>query len=334
LLWLPAMYLFVFLPDNLSWRGLIQSLGLISMALFMGGLIFLTLKLHPAFPQLFSRGSDFLYPWREVVFEGVWQQTIRNAPTYISYFVAYLSPSLLFLLVAGLFGSHKKRQIHLFFWAAILFLLPILLLGRVVYPRYLFPAAIPLTLGGVLSLEMLLTRVGQTKVGWTPKLLISVLLAVIAANILTHSSQFIGAALTNPNETPFVSADKKQYLTEWSSGHGIEQVASRLKVESGEQSIAIATEGYFGTLPDGLLLYLHRQDVSNIYVEGVGQPISKLPNSFLDRAREFDQVWLLVNSHRLAMELDQARLLDQYCRPMAAPCLQLWDITDIADELN
>jgi hypothetical protein len=90
----------------------------------------------------------------------------------------------------------------------------------------------------------------------------------------------------------------------------------------------VATEGSFGTLPDGINLYLHRTNVDQVYVEGIGQPVVNIPNFFTDRARQFDQVVLVVNSHRLKLSLPEEQLLQEYCRPApTAPCLQVWDIT-------
>ena len=82
-------------------------------------------------------------------------------------------------------------------------------------------------------------------------------------------------------------------------------------------------------MPDAVLMYLHDQNVENIYVEGVGQPVVEIPDKFSDRAKEFDQVILLVNSHRMELDPDNIQLLDQYCRPFEAPCLQIWDISQL-----
>jgi 4-amino-4-deoxy-L-arabinose transferase-like glycosyltransferase len=334
LLWMPAAFLFVLLPKQFSKQHFFQSLFLISTAFSLGGLIFLSLKLHPAFPQLFARGSDFLYPWREVILEGRWQETILNFPSYLNYFLVYLSPALLLMLLAGLFNNKHQRLVHLFFWSAVLFILPIAILGKVVYPRYFFPAAIFLTIGGVMGLEAFLSQLLETGRAGRKHFVTSVLVAVIGVNIFSHSGQFIWAALFETDATPFVSADRGQYLEEWSSGHGIKEVADKLQLEAKDQTIAVATEGYFGTLPDGLLLYLHREDVNNIYVEGIGQPVHDFPESFVERASDFNQIWLLVNSHRLEIELADDQLIEEYCRPGKSPCLQLWNVTSIIRDLN
>jgi hypothetical protein len=128
------------------------------------------------------------------------------------------------------------------------------------------------------------------------------------------------------NQIPFSQADRVQFLEEWSSGHGIEEAVKYIKEISQEQTVAVATEGSFGTLPDGILLYFHGEDVSNIYIEGVGQPIRDIPDSFMAKAKDFDRKLLIVNSHRMLMPLPKENLLMEYPRPNNAPNLQIWEL--------
>jgi hypothetical protein len=65
-----------------------------------------------------------------------------------------------------------------------------------------------------------------------------------------------------------------------------------------------------------------------LYVEGIGQPVRSIPVKFSQQAQNFDQILLIVNSHRLGMTFPTNQLMTQYCRPYQAPCLQVWDITE------
>ena len=89
------------------------------------------------------------------------------------------------------------------------------------------------------------------------------------------------------------------------------------------------SEGYFGTLPDGLLMYLHRTNVENINVTGIGYPIKTIEAQHKTMANQYQKVLLVGNSHRLQLDLKQATLLSEYCRPFNAPCHQVWDVTDV-----
>ncbi len=325
----PVLLLWWLYGDLNNRQHAIEAAIRLGCSLLLGIAIFGSLKLTPVFGQLFARGGDFLYPVKEVLFQGAWQHTLGNIPNYVHYFASYLTTPVLLLATAGLFSTKQRRTLHLLFWSAIMFIAPIAVLGKVVYPRYLLPASMFFTVGAALSLQNYVITWIQDEKRMLQKTIASIALVGLVAQSLGMSATFITQSLTQPNETPFVSADAVQYLEEWSSGHGIAETTTYIREQAQDHTVAVATEGYFGTLPDGILLYLHRQDVSNIYVEGIGQPVSEIPSSFVERARSFDQVLLVVNSHRNKLALDQETLLREYCRPNQAPCLQVWDITKL-----
>jgi hypothetical protein len=289
--------------------------------------VFLSLKLSPSFGQLFSRGSDFLYPWQDVFFHGLWKQTIVNFPVYLSYFFSYLSWSVILLNVYGLFSPSMKKQHWLLITSAVSFALPMMILGRVVYPRYFLPVALFLTISAALAIQEIVDLYISKQKNLTKKTLSALILISLITGIISTSLSFLYPSLTKADLIPFVAADRVQYLTEWSSGHGIKQVSNSLLANAKSKKVAAATEGFFGTLPDGILLYLHDRDVTNLYVEGIGQPVMSIPPKFSQQAQAYDQILLIVNSHRLGMELEPNQLLTEYCRPYQAPCLQVWDIT-------
>lgn len=329
ILFLPALYISIFLVEFKNQKFLVHSLFKVTASVILGLVIFLLLKFNPAFGQLFSRGGDFLFPISDF-FAGSWKQTLPSFPNYLNYFYTYLTPSIFIFLILGLFSKKNKREIHVLFWSGFLFVLPIALLGRTVYPRYLFPASLFFTLAAAMTIDDLLEDLlsGLKNNISLKKLSLAVLVVLLISNTIITSFNFMYFSLFNSDKTPFIAADKIQYLTEWSSGHGIKETSELILSQSKNTTIAIATEGYFGTLPDGLLMYLHRQNLDNIYLEGIGYPISSIPNTFITRAKDFDRKWLVVNSHRMDIKIDRKNLIAEFCRPYNSPCLQVWDITD------
>ena len=305
----------------------LRYLILIGSSIFLGLVIFAGLKIHPAFGQLFSRGSDFLYPVKQVLLEGKWQDTVINFPTYFGYFKSYLSLPVILMSLAGLFSKKRKRTYHILLWSALVFILPIGLLGKVVYARYFLPAALFFTVSSALAIDEMITGWIHQEKKLQLKLINSLLLTSVVLVIVQVSLTFMVYSWVNPSRTPFVQSDGEQYLLAWSSGHGITQTVNLIQSLAQDHPVAVATEGYFGTLPDAVLMYLHRRDVSNIYVEGIGVPVSQLPASFILRSKDYDQVLLVVNSHRLNWQLPPELLKVEYCRPYRAPCLQVWDVT-------
>ncbi|HEX7017342.1 MAG TPA: phospholipid carrier-dependent glycosyltransferase [Patescibacteria group bacterium] len=331
---LPPLLVFSLWPTYQNISTLFKKALVIGSGLFLGLCFFALMKLHPAFGQLFSRGSDFLYPWPEVLFAGLWQKTLINIPTYLTYFGHYLTWPFGLGILAGLFAPRHKRSIHLLFWSGILFLAPMVMLGRVVYPRYLFPASLFFTLAGTLSIEAYVDSYVTQARTLPQKVVVSIVIVLLLANTLAASFTFIGHQLFSPDTTPFVAADKVQYLHEWSSGHGLKEAAELIAQAAQTKKIAVGTEGYFGTLPDGLTMYFHRRNVENIYIEGIGYPVDEIPTTFADRAQDYDQTWIIVNSHRMKIELPPEKLIAEYCRPDDAPCLQVWDATALITPSN
>jgi len=301
-----------------------------------GGIaLFGLLILSPAFPQLFSRGGDFLFPLQSILFEGLWKDTLASIPNYLYTFFVYLTPAISILNVSSLFIKKNQPRSHLLFWSGIIFLLPIMLMGRVVYPRYLFPAALFFTLNAALILDYFIEWF-QSKKASISGALIGISLALLLANTVATSGMFLYYFIVDTNQLPFVSADREQYLTEWSSGHGITQTVSLINSIAETQKVAVATEGSFGTLPDGIMIYLHRRNVSNIFVDGIGFPLKAITPQFLSKTTDFERFLLVANSDRIATsELDTAsmELLAEYCRPYNASCLQVWEFTKIQPEL-
>lgn len=304
-------------------------------SILVGLSMFALLSLHPAFSQLFARGSDFLFPFQSLIFDQTWKQTVPSFPNYAYTFIVYLTPAVAIFNLVSLFLHKHQSRAHILFWAGILFLFPIMLLGRVVYPRYLFPAALFFTLNAALCIDEIATIL-QTKKAGLVSLLIALSMATLLANTVVTSTQFIYTYASDATRLPLVSADKDQYLYSWSSGYGIQESVSVIQDIAINQKVAVATEGSFGTLPDGIMLYLHRQDVTNVFVDGIGYPLKTIPQSFYDKTMKFDRFLLIANSDRFqASEIpaSELELIREFCKPDNAPCLQIWDFTKYRNQM-
>lgn len=328
---LPSLGLLPLLHLQTGWKDskvklFKEYLGL-SMALAIAIGMFLLLKFTPVFGQLFSRGSDFLFPLQEILFEGKLLITLGRTPEYLTNIGSYMTWPVLALHLVGLFISRHRWMHHYLFWSSILVIAPIAVLGKIVYPRYFLLTAILITPHVALVLEDLVHSYIEQSSSFLKQAGMALLLSAIGGLIMTSAAAFIYPSIFEADTIPFTKEERTQYLTEWSSGHGIHEVVQLIQAEAEDKSIAVATEGYFGTLPDGLLLYLHQADTSNIYVEGIGQPVRSIPDFFVERAQNYEEAWLVVNEHRLDLDLPEEAMLARYCRPYEAPCLEVWDIS-------
>lgn len=282
-------------------------------------MMFLLLRLHPSFSQLFARGSDFLFSWQEILFNHKWMETLPSWPTYFGYFSHYLTWPILFLSLLGIFLSKKRESLAINLgW--VLYAIPIMLMGRVVFARYLISVSLFITLAAVISLDQLMKK----------GLVAKVFLAILIGITTFQSARFIYSIQFEPEKAEFVQSDREQYLTQWSAGYGVKETVEIITNLSNDHSVLVLSEGYFGTLPDGLLMYLHRREINNLFIEPIGQPISSFSKSTKDFAN-YDQVLLVANSHRISINLSKARLIKEFCRPFDAPCHQIWDVTQLVN---
>ena len=335
---LAALLPFVNLPSKslkttFSQARVVQFALQFALAGTIGLGLFLLLKFNPAFGQLFSRGGDFLFKLPELSVLQIGKNLWFNGSNFAGVLGSYLGWASLLMIGSAVFYPKHRRTLLLLIAMAVAFMLPIQLLGKVIYPRYLLPAALPLTVALVFALATCVELIEQ-QANWLKKLVQGILFALLISNSVTGALRFSLYSWISPNQVPFTLADQVQFLTEWSAGNGIREVSQTALKVSHQNSLLILTEGYFGTLPDGLLLYLHGKKLENLFVEGIGQPIMAIPPQMIEKSARYDQVWLVINSHRLKLSLSPELLLGQYCRLPGAPCLQIWDIKPYLQQLQ
>ena len=286
-----------------KWMGKIKKLiipGFLSSTFALG--IYNVLRLSPAMHMISIRSVDYLRSKMEILTQ-VFQYFLPTSKIMLSWLISWLTwPTALFLIIS-LFLGIKKRNFKigvLFLWCLIPFLVQAVI-GRIIYPRYfLFITPFLLIIAGW-CLEQL-TRVKKFKF-LAPAIIILLLIKPLIFDFLL---------LTKIEEAPLHKAEKEQYLETWAAGYGIKEASLFFQKQAKKQKIYVGTEGYFGTLPDGLLIYLGGME--NIEIFGVGQPLGDIPFK-LDEAVKKGPTYLLVNNIRLKFESDRLELIKAYPKP-------------------
>jgi len=106
--------------------------------------------------------------------------------------------------------------------------------------------------------------------------------------------------MTDPEKANLPRSERSGYLEEWTAGTGIKEVNDFIRIEQQKDlntKIIVGTEGYFGTLPDGLQIYLN--DMPQVTVIGVGLNFEFLPDSLMGSKKAGNKTYLVVNSDRL-----------------------------------
>ena len=129
--------------------------------------------------------------------------------------------------------------------------------------------------------------------------------------------------LTDPMTAPLPRRERMGYLEEWTSGIGITQVADFIKTQTKDlpvgKQVVVGTEGYFGTLPDGLQIYL--TDVPKVTVIGVGVNITEIPDSLIESKEFGNKTYLVINNSRLRANPDELnlKLIASYSKGLRRP---------------
>ncbi len=317
----PALFLTVLLPttwiiSNWPKRGENRSFGkkqlvhliklsfLYSVSLVIGYGMYNILRLGENFQQITLRNQDYIYPishlWTaplsslvpntRLIFDWLW----RLGPGVLVIFITIV-------LIENI-RRYKYRQraeiALLFVWSAIPLFVSALY-ARVFTARYiLFTLPTIYIFASLVFLKLFEYKESTKKI-----LVVGLIIYVFFA----FKSDYL--LLTQPKNAPLPRVIRSGYLEEWTSGVGIYEVSEIIReeyIKEPEKKIVVGTEGYFGTLPDALQAYLN--DLSEITVIGVGQPIREIPRSLVESKGAGNKTYLVINSSRLLTDPDNLGL--------------------------
>lgn len=260
------------------------------LAFIISQAMYAILKLGPSSHLIGSRNLDYVYSFKEVLTHPL-VPLIANLQTSIDWYLALLTLPVLFLAVFGLFTKLRFP----FFALLCLSLLPLLAQGaiaKVYTSRYILFTTLPVITAAGLGLGVMLSE---------RKLRIFGLLLLIVPLFCS----FLYAYYPEKANMPYDM--HTGYLEEWTAGTGQREVAAYLIDEAQKgHKIVVGTDGYFGTLPDGLQIYT--QNYPGITVIGTGVMFDKVPLPLANSSPD-NQIFLLLNrSRNLLPESELAKL--------------------------
>ncbi len=252
------------------------------------------MRLGPNYNLIASRNQDYVFPLSHI---------LKNPlDPFIPYFdrifewLRIMGPSTLIILgiVAAFLNIRKnfKEALVLVSWIII----PIVIeseFAKVITARYVL-FAIPLFC--VLASSSFLFNAKAIKI----------CVFLTFAIFIIQASIFDFLLLTNVNASPLPRSERSGYLEEWTSGTGIKEISEYLKIQAKDlpagRKVVVGTEGYFGTLPDGLQMYMAQ--TPNTVVIGVGLSINDVPDSLRQAQAYGDKTYLVLNDSRLTYKGD------------------------------
>ena len=281
------------------------------------------LRLGPNFHLIAQRNKDYIFP-----ISHIWLNPKDPFIFHINdifNWIWLLGPGVLILITAaGLFlGIKNYRKNTLFLSAIILF--PLLInsmFAKVFTARYIL-----FTLPYFFVIASLIYLYKEK--GYVIKLIIGLFIA--------HSIIINYLLVYDIEKAPLPKSERTGYLEEWTAGHGIKEIAEYIKsyhFQNPYEKIIIGTEGYFGTLPDGLQIYL--SNYPEITVIGVGIDIKELPISLIESKAAGNKTFLVINSSRLVGNSEDMGLgiIAQYPKALRTPGTHDYSRYGERDSLN
>jgi hypothetical protein len=269
------------------------------VALVLAVVMYNILRLGPNFSMAGSRNFDYVFPLSEV-FTHPFNPLIGNLKNTFSWYLNFVTPPILILGFLSVLYPRKKIVILL----ALFVVLPLLMQGFIakVYTTRYFLYTVPYFL--------ILASLGITSIKRFKPLQIGAVLFVLASTL--YYNYFLWFDVT---KAPLPQQMAHGYFQEWTAGFGQKEVADYLKSKPKDTKILVGTEGFFGSLPDGLQIFTEGRP--NIVVVGLGHPVfsvsEKLTNALID-----NEVYLVVNKSRDLIpvsERGRLHLVAEYEKP-------------------
>ena len=272
-------------------KNLLKYAGLLAVTYIIAFAMYNIQRLGPNFALLTSRTEDYVFPFSRILTYPT--DPIRyNLPTTFSWLFAMGPFGLMLLALIGLIVNFKKHPKYILILGA-WFLAPLIYEAEFTKSftlRYILFLAPPLYVFAASAFNKMSGK-------WKYLTALALIIFVVQAGVFDY---FL---LTSPEKANFPLRERMGYFQEWTSGIGIKQVADYIRNKHNENSskrIIIGTEGYFGTLPDGLEMYI--QDLPNVVVVGTGLAISKIPEPLVESKLAGNTTYLVVNKSRLAVD--------------------------------
>ena len=261
------------------------------------------LRLGPEFHIIAIRNKDYVYPLSHIL-----TSPLDPLLSYLDRSTDWLwtlgPGALLILFAAGVVFNFKKyfKEIVLLVACGVGPILVQTEFAKVITARYIL---FTLPYFCILAASVFLVKKESLR-----KVIIVGLIVFVV-----HGLSIDYLILTQVEAVPLTKNERAGYLEDWTSGGGIYEVSELLREEwerESEGRMIVGTEGFFGTLPDGLQIYLN--DIKGIDVRGVGISMSEVAQELLVSKEEGKRTYLVINSTRFLGDAEELglRLLAAY----------------------
>lgn len=284
--------------------------GLWVIAILITFALYNILRLGPGFNSLNSRNQDYVFSPIDLVGRPL-DPFIPHIRDISDWFPRLLTPPVLVLVIAGvltsllgIYISLRKREftfenraaLAILIWSLVPMMVQMALL-KTFTARYILFTIPPLIVLAAWAFDSFVTNVKFKQ--WYTRILAILFLIPLAA-------LFNFYLITNPAKAALPANERRGYLEDWTAGYGLKDIANFLEEKSKAGLVVVGTEGSFGTLPDGLQIYLDKN--RQIVVIGGKATISA---QLRDAAKEHE-TFFVANRSRYKFFAENLELIKEY----------------------
>jgi len=270
---LPATIVLFDFGKKEKWKRLFTWIGLCIITAALSQIVYSILRLSPFFYIIAQKDVTFIYSYSEWITHP-FRFLQGNLHGEFDWVISYLTVPIFLSALASIIVVRKKfmeKVLLLGWWFAPFFALA--LFGKVLYPRFVLFMAMPLLVLAGVTIDWILTTV-------RPKMSSIIIIVLICFQAVRLSIWVIADIKT----APIPKSDIGQYIVDWPSGWGTNEIVGFLKEESKNKPIAVYTEGTFGLYPFALEIYLWQY--KNIEIHGFWPPPTIIPAEMVKSAME------------------------------------------------
>lgn len=293
----PAIFIAFLLPTFWILNKDLKGIWRLGVSYLIAFAMYNIQRLGPNFSLLNSRTADYVLPISHV-FANFFDPLIPHLKDFFVWLYSMGPAAVIGLVVLGTYLGLKKqldKTLILLIWV----LFPVVVqaeFGLTFTARYVFFTLPYLYILGAFAIS------GDNK-------LVKKITYALLTVFVIESAIFNLNLLTDPEKAKLPRGERSGYLEEWTAGQGIKEISEYLKTEESKnpgKQIVVGTEGYFGTLPDGLQFYVNNKP--NIIVIGVGVIIDNVPESLKDSLKAGNKTYLVVNKSRFIGKAEEQGL--------------------------
>ncbi len=301
----PAMMNILVLPISLlglrknkqDKYPLLRALTLLAVAALIALVIYNLLRLGPGFQQLSARNADYVFSPSELKGR-ILDPFIPHFHDISDWFPKLFTTPVLIFVFVGIFYSlltFNKTGLIMLIWVIVPFMLEMAFL-RTFTARYLLTSIAPFLIFAAFGLTKVLERIRIKN-----SLKFTIALIVILPLALKFDYQLI----SSPPPTDLPKEERRGYFEEWTAGYGLKQIGLFLDEETKKKKVVVGTAGFFGTLPDGLYIYLDKSDIS---VVGSSATVS----AQIRKAAQEHPTYFVGNKKDLENSIKNVKLIFEY----------------------